>query len=122
MEDNKYLGMNVNFNKIKVISQLRTFGQRIAKIVCNGCVYKWDQSKLCEVCNLSKLETLPHFIIECPIYSPIRKSLVDKGYIDKKSISSVEAYINLFINLNKLNLLYYFVCTALKTRCFVLNE
>ena len=119
-----YLDINVNFNKIKVISQLRIFGKLKVKIVCNGCVYKWDQSKLCEVCNLGKLETLPHFTLECPIYSALRKSLIDKGYIVKNSIRCDEAYINLMQNLNtdKINCLYYFVSSALKTRSFVLNE
>ena len=117
-----YITKRIHFKKIKLISQLRVSGQLFTKFYCNGCIYKWDQRKICEVCNMNVAESLLHFLFECPAYSPFRKEL-DK-YGTAPTVNTNELFCLLLSNLNneKINVIYYYFCNSLKTRSFVLNE
>lgn len=121
-ENITYFKLNINFNKIKLISQIRVSGHLTVKLHANTCVYKWKQEDLCRICNFGTAETIMHFFLECPIYEPIRSHYLKK-YFSTENNNEIN-YINLVSNLTiqKINEIFYYVTGALKIRSFALNE
>lgn len=114
----EYLLNNMAINKLRILAQIRLTG-KIVRIYLNGLKYDWDQTELCTICALNKPETLQHFIVECPVYKPLR---------DKFLQQLLEDCNHNIVTLLKLgqreivNNIFYYVEGALKIRAFAQNE
>lgn len=109
-----YISSKLNFGIIKLISQLRVTGERTTLLTANGCLYYWDQTKTCEVCNQNEPETLEHFLLRCPIYNALRTSMRD---LDTRSRSNLLSGFTT----DAVKKIHIFVCNALKIRSFMLD-
>lgn len=112
-----YLLNNVTINKLRIVAQLRLAGKMV-KIYLNGITYEWDQADLCTNCDLNIPETLQHFIVDCPLYKPVRDR-----FLPELSGTSQNVVILLKLgNRVKVNSIFYYVEAALKIRSFNRNE
>ena len=71
-----YLNLNVNHKAIHAFLKLRTGNHHLAvRVDCykNKQIY---EKRLCELCNLDKVETVFHYMAECPLYDVIRQKYI----------------------------------------------
>ena len=71
----KYLYIN-NTEKRKKIAQLRISAHKLkieTSRFTNKNIYKPPELRLCENCNLGKIEDEYHFMLECPLYKSLRQ-------------------------------------------------
>uniref|UniRef100_T1H8C6 Reverse transcriptase zinc-binding domain-containing protein n=1 Tax=Rhodnius prolixus TaxID=13249 RepID=T1H8C6_RHOPR len=115
----QYVTYNSAIDKIRVVSQLRVSSDKIIRIWYRaGGYHSIDTQSVCNVCNLNKCETLEHFLLECPNYSPFRKRYFSEFIADKDDIH----WLLNIQNRNHLDKMYFFIIAALKLRSFCLNE
>lgn len=116
-----YLQDNVSFSIKKIISQLRVNGTMFVKLTANGNLYKWEQTKICQCCNLGEEETLEHFMWSCPLYDPLRNHLLTQY---ARGVTRDQMQVALLTNLNKKKMfdIAQYTTNALKLRSFSLNE
>uniref|UniRef100_T1HZZ1 Reverse transcriptase zinc-binding domain-containing protein n=1 Tax=Rhodnius prolixus TaxID=13249 RepID=T1HZZ1_RHOPR len=109
--------------RLRVVSQLRLASDKSIRIwYSNGGYHAIDALSLCTLCNLNAHETLEHFLIHCPLYSPIRNHYLER-YVTG-SVNDGQGLVSLLTvaSEKQLDHLYYYVTGALKLRAFVINE
>ncbi|KAI5717340.1 hypothetical protein M8J77_004178 [Diaphorina citri] len=121
-EDSHYLKLDVPLYKIRTVTQLRTCSEKLLRITIRGDVHLIETENICTLCNLTKEESLEHFLLECPIYRGNREHYLNK-YISSH-VSFQSQLINLLhINsIEKLNDVYNFAEICLKNRYNIINE
>lgn len=69
-------------------------------------------------------ETISNFLLQCPIYTPIRSRFLNK-YIQKYSeLDGIQILQNILCigDIEQMNDLYCYIGNALKIRSFIINE
>ena len=58
------------------------------------------EERLCDICNLGKVESEIHFMLECPMYSEERLTLYNAAHldIDNRNMNDLETFTHLFKN------------------------
>ena len=118
-----YLNLN-NFDKRRKISQLRISAHNL-KIETgrfnskNG--YMPPELRLCDHCDLNKIENELHLVTECPLYEQIRNDLfsaITKTNMHFKDYSPTNKFIwlNVTEDLNVINDFGTFLCEAFRIR------
>ena len=109
------------------LSKLRLSSNKLA--IVTGKWYKINKEKrLCNFCNLNAVEDEFHFLIDCPNYKKLRKSLFtsiqDTEHIDLSRGNITEKLRELFLNgsLRSLYVLGKFVQTSMESRENPQNE
>lgn len=72
-----YLIVNNPFIMTRVVAQLRLASSRICRIVINKISYNLDPTKICRCCNMGALETIKHFLCDCPAFQFWRDKFLD---------------------------------------------
>lgn len=119
-ECENYLKFNTHINKIRVFSQIRLSSKFGLQIYYKGLKYKLDATNNCTICCLQKKEDIYHFLVECPIYNPVRHTFLDKYLNDAKP----QNFLQLLSppNIEKLNNIFCYIIQALKIRSFIMQE
>lgn len=55
-------------------AQLRAAGLERITLTFKSFAYRINQTEICSICNIRRLETTEHVIFECPIYYAIRST------------------------------------------------
>lgn len=120
----KYLTFKIPIHKTRVISQLRVANVKRIKISFHGNNYILNTFEICSLCNLNELESMSHFLLYCPIYTPSRNKFLKEYIPCNPALDETQALQNILcINSTKqLNDVYNFTCNALKIRSFIINE
>ena len=88
-----YLNLKTENKEINALLKLRTGNHHLA--VRTGCyrdklIY---EERICKLCNLIKVETVYHFMIECPRYADLREQSI--SFLVNKTKSEFYNKINL---------------------------
>lgn len=73
------------------------------------------------MCNHQKLETIQHFLLECPFYTEFRKAYLVSIFTHSHYTDPMSTLFYI-ADVSSLKLLYYYVVNSLRLRSFVLNE
>ena len=106
--------MDIGFAIVKLFTQIRLANNYRHNLMVAGEWINFSTHTICSICNLQKIETIEHFIMQCPIYSEIRNK-----YLNNNSYNSL-ADILKTENKQVIKNLYYFVIKAIKIRSFLI--
>ena len=112
----KYLHIINNFTLRRAIAKLRIFTHRLK--IETGRYLKLEVSKrLCNKCDLNKIEDEIHFLLECPSTSTDRQILIDMinnncNYIQYMNLSNKFFWLLNCESINILKQLGYFFKTS----------
>ncbi|KAI5748157.1 hypothetical protein M8J77_022466 [Diaphorina citri] len=73
-----YLLEQAPIERSRVAAQLRLCGRNV-KIYINRMTYGWNQEEICTTCNQRKPEDIQHFLVDCPQYSSLRSSTLQRS-------------------------------------------
>lgn len=115
-----YLYYNINFCKLKLISQLRMASKKYSRIVVNRERIQFNKNVYCRCCGTGEKEDLPHFLLYCPALSPYRAIYLDKYITSNNMLDNLESMLS-DLDINKINNVYLFVINSLKFIKFMLT-
>ena len=70
-----YLNFDIDCNDINMLLKFRTKNHKLDFVTGSYRNRLRYEERLCELCNESKVETLYHFMIECPLYQNMRQQI-----------------------------------------------
>lgn len=111
---NSYVKLNVSFELIRIISQVRMASDNVCVLYVKGDRHQINSQEICSVCNYEN-ENLAHIFIDCPGYASIRNK-----YLSKCRPLTAENILNIKHKSHLLDV-YNFITACLKLRKSILQ-
>lgn len=100
----------------RTILQIRLASIHGSRILLGKHAYRLDPTAICPICGGVDKESLLHILLECPIYSALRRRFLARYYVDNLPL---EGNARILLNSGTLSVftsIFYFLSNALKLR------
>lgn len=108
-----YLKYKINFEKLRIVSQLRLSGDNMIKLFFKGSLLNMTSDQDCPICQQIILNPLNHLLVECQANYSNREKFLEHYLTESESDAQSDRLLNLD-SIQKINSLFLFILNTIR--------